>query len=115
MPTQQTRSHGAGSEEQDLRLRNSLVEQYVMRTLGPPKGLHRVQIRPLWGHCLRVNVLVGADAASAKVVHSYFLVTDGLGKVVASTPRIIRQYSGDDLTPSSAPTTSTTDEGSFGG
>jgi hypothetical protein len=74
-----------------------------------------VQIRPLWGHCLRVNVLVGADAASAKVVHSYFLVTDGLGKVVGSTPKIVRQYGGGDGTPSPAVTTSTTDEASFGG
>ena len=112
MPTQQTDSHGASSEKQDVRLRNSLIEQHVMRALGPPEGLHRVQIRPLWDHYLRVNVLVGADAVSAKVVHSYFLVTDDLGKVVASMPKIVRHY-GCDATPSPAVTTSATDEASF--
>jgi hypothetical protein len=112
---QHTDSHAASSKEQDVRLRNSLIEQHVMRTLGPPEGLHRVQIRPLWDNCFRVNVLVGADGASAKVLHSYFLITDGLGKVVASTPKIVRQYGGGDRTPSPAVTTSATDEASLGG
>ncbi len=92
MPTQRADSHGAASEEQSVRLRNSLIGQHVIRALGQPKGLHSVQIRPLWGHCFRVNVLVGADAVTAKVVHSYFLVTDGGGTVVVSTPTIFRQY-----------------------
>jgi hypothetical protein len=50
---------------------------------------------------------------SAKVVHSYFLVTDGLGKVVASTPTIVRQYGGDG--PPASAVASTADEGSLGG
>lgn len=83
MPKQQTDSHVAGSEEQGVRLRDSLIGQHVIRALGAPDGLHSVQIRPLWGHCFRVNVLAGADAVTVKVVHSYFLVTDDGGKVVA--------------------------------
>jgi hypothetical protein len=39
-----------------------------------------------------VNILVGLDAASAKVAHSYFLVADSDGNVLASTPKITRQY-----------------------
>jgi hypothetical protein len=92
MATQQANSHGAAADEQGVRLRESLIGQHVMRALGPPDGLHSVQIRALWGHCFRVNVLIGADAVTSKVVHSYFLVTDGRGKVVASTPTIVRQY-----------------------
>ena len=111
MPKQQTDSQAAGSEEQGVRLRDSLIGQHVIRALGPPEGLHSVQIRPLWGHCFRVNVLIGADAVTAKVAHSYFLVTDGLGKVVASTPAIVRQY-GDAGPPAAAvAATSTAGEG----
>jgi hypothetical protein len=111
MPTKQTDSHGAGSEDQGARVRDSLIGQHVIRALGSPEGLFGVQIRPLWGLCFRVNVLVGADAASARVRHSYFLTTDGLGKVVASSPTILRQYGVDEGTPAPAVTASTTDEG----
>jgi hypothetical protein len=39
-----------------------------------------------------VNILVDLDAASAKVAYSYFLVADSDGNIVASTPKITRQY-----------------------
>ena len=39
-----------------------------------------------------MNILVGADAASARIAHSYFLVASDDGTVVASTPKIERQY-----------------------
>jgi hypothetical protein len=115
MPKQQTDSHGAGSEVQNVRLRDSLIEQHVIRALGPPEGLYGVQVRPLWGHCYRANVLVGADAVSTKVLHSYFLVTDDLGKVIASTPTIVRQYGVDDGPPADTGIASTADERGFGG
>jgi len=40
-----------------------------------------------------VNVFVGIDAASAKVVHSFFLTADANGRVLASTPAITKLYS----------------------
>jgi hypothetical protein len=111
MATKQTDLHGAGSADQGVRLRDSLIGQHVIRALGSPQGLFGVQVRPLWGLCFRVNILVGADAASARVLHSYFLVTDGLGQVVASSPTIRRQYGVDEGTPAPAVTESTTGEG----
>jgi hypothetical protein len=51
-----------------------------------------VQVQRLWEEHYRVNVLVGADAASARVAHSYFLVIDGAGRVSACTPELTRQY-----------------------
>jgi hypothetical protein len=51
-----------------------------------------VQVRSLWGDHYRVNVFVGPDPAMAKVAHSYFLVADGDGNILASTPTITRQY-----------------------
>jgi hypothetical protein len=69
-----------------------LIGEWVLQTLGEPAGLHGVQVRRLWEGHYRVNVLVGADAASAKVAHSYFLTADGDGDIVGSTPKITKQY-----------------------
>src|SRR5215207_11452523 len=65
---------------------NAVIGQHVLRTLGQPAGLQCVQVRHLWADHYRVNVFVGPDAVSARVAHSYFLVADGGGKVLAATP-----------------------------
>jgi hypothetical protein len=64
----------------------------VLRALGQPGTLLRVEVRPLWEDRYRVNVLVGLDAASVRVSDSFFLVTDGDGNILASTPTITRRY-----------------------
>jgi hypothetical protein len=63
-----------------------------MNRLGQPNDLQRVQVRRLWEDHYRVNVLVGADAASVKVAHSYFLVADSDGTILTSVPTIARRY-----------------------
>ena len=78
---------GPGGEQRGAR-----IGEQVIRALGRPDGFHRVQVRPLWEDYYRVNVLVGADAASAKVAHSYFVEADGGGDIVVSTPQIERRY-----------------------
>jgi hypothetical protein len=78
---------GPGGEQRGAR-----IGEQVIRALGRPDGLRRVEVRPLWEGHYRVNVLVGADAASARVAHSYFVVADGGGALVASTPQIERLY-----------------------
>jgi hypothetical protein len=79
--------------ERHLReTQKALIREQVMHTLGEPAGLHNVQVRRLWEDHYRVNVLVGVDAASAKVAHSYFLVADHNGSIIASTPNIRREY-----------------------
>jgi hypothetical protein len=115
MPTQQADSQGASSAAQGIRQRDSLIAQHVIRALGTPDGMQMLQIRPLWGHCFRVNVLVGPNAVSAKVVHSFFLVTDGLGKVITSTPTIVRQYGVDDGSATPIVAKSTAEGGSLSG
>jgi hypothetical protein len=49
-------------------------------------------VRRLWEDRYRVNVLVGPDAASAKIVNSYFLKSDSDGKIIASNPKLAKQY-----------------------
>jgi hypothetical protein len=79
-------------ERRKLETLNILVGEQVMHTLGEPAGLQKVSVRPLWANVYRVNVFVGSDAVSARIANSFFLNVDGDGKVVASTPKITRQY-----------------------
>jgi hypothetical protein len=92
MPTQQhDRQHA--DQEADRRLwRTAAIGSHVLRALGEPDELRGVQVRPLWPDHYRVNVLVGADAASVRVAHSFFLVADGDGNVLRVAPEITRQY-----------------------
>jgi hypothetical protein len=92
MPTKPQEKQHTDQEKQEPQQRAPVIAKHVMDTLGQPGDLHRVQVRPLWEGYYRVNVLVGVDAASAKVAHSYFLVADGDGNIIASTPKITRQY-----------------------
>lgn len=80
------------AREHDHAQQNAAIGGQVMRALGQPGDLHRVEVRPLWEDHYRVNVLVGLDAASVRVAHSYFLVTDGEGTIQAATPPITRHY-----------------------
>src|SRR5262245_55766720 len=74
------------------RLLLAEIGRRVMGSLGKPPALQCVQVRWLWEDRFRVNVLVGPDAASVSIAHSYFLVADGDGNVLAATPVITRQY-----------------------
>jgi hypothetical protein len=82
----------ADKEAKETQQRAVEIRGHVMHALGNPGNLHSVQVRPLWEGHYRVNVFVGLDAASAKVAHSYFLVTDDNGNIVASTPKIGKRY-----------------------
>jgi hypothetical protein len=92
MPTQQRDQERADPEREEREQRGDRLGKNVLHALGQPGALHRVQVKQLWEHHYRVNVFVGVDAASAKVAHSYFLVTDGEGQILTSTPQIAREY-----------------------
>jgi hypothetical protein len=92
MPTQNADKQSKDQEKQGRAERKALIAKQVLFSLGRPQHLHRVQVRSLWEDHYRVNVLVGGDAASAKIGHSYFLVADGDGNILASTPKIEKHY-----------------------
>ena len=92
MPTTQQREEHKCMERDEREMLNALIGEQVLHTLGTPSRLLKVQVRRLWEHYYRVNVLIGADAASAKVANSYFVETDGHGHIAASTPQITKQY-----------------------
>ncbi len=92
MPVTQRREGDKEDERQARDRQRTLIGKRVIQTLGQPGDLHLLQVRHLWEDHYRVNVLVGLDAASAKVAHSFFLVADGEGNIVASTPQLTKQY-----------------------
>ena len=92
MPTEQQDKPHADREKAKRQQLGAVIGKQVLQGLGQPGNLHSVQVRRVWENHYRVNVLIGVDAASTKVAHSYFLVADSEGKVVASTPEITRRY-----------------------
>lgn len=63
-----------------------------MQALGRPASLYQVEVRHLWENHYRANVFVGADAASTRIAHSFFLAAEEDGNIVASVPDITRKY-----------------------
>ncbi len=79
-------------EDHRREVLKDLIRRQVLHDLGEPAGLLRVQVRPLWGAYYRVNVLVGAEAACARIPHSYFVAADGDGNILESSPKVRREY-----------------------
>jgi hypothetical protein len=92
MPTKQQGEQPTQLKKQARQQLNAAIGKYVMHTLGQPGNLRKLQVWELWEDHYRVNILVGPDAASAKIAHSYFLVADADGKILTSTPRITKHY-----------------------
>jgi hypothetical protein len=92
MATKQQEKQPADAEKQERPQVSALIGKHVLHTLGQPGNLIRVQVRTLWGDYFRVNILVGPDAASVKIAHSYFLSADADGNILTSTPKIVKKY-----------------------
>jgi hypothetical protein len=92
MTTKQKREQPDELERPAGETRNVLIGKQVMDILGEPEDLFRVQVRHLWECSYRVNVFVGPDAISARIANSHFLKVDDDGTIIASMPRIKRQY-----------------------
>jgi hypothetical protein len=92
MPTLQQEKQQPPRDKRADQKMHAAIGARVMETLGRPGDLQRVQVRPLWEDNYRVNIFVGKDMASVKVAHSFFLVADNDGNIVASTPKIARRY-----------------------
>lgn len=70
----------------------TVIAASVLRALGKPTDLFRVSVVWLWENRYRVNVQVGPDAVSTRIVHSYFLEVDEAGAVLTASPSIARLY-----------------------
>ena len=93
MPAQQKEKQPRAERDKQVdKQLDLIIGEQVMHLLGQPGGLHSVQVRKVWDDHYRVNVFVGVDAVCTRVAHSYFLLTDAAGNIVAATPKITRQY-----------------------
>ena len=92
MPTHHQDKQHVGQESRERPQANAAIGHHVLQALGHPGDLHRVQVRPLWGDHYRVNVMTGADPTSVRIPHSYFVAADEQGNILASTPRIRKEY-----------------------
>ena len=82
----------ASEAAQDRRPREGAVGEEVLAALGRPVGLYQMTVRPLWGDYYRVNVLIGPDASSVRVIHSYFIEAGSGGEIRSASPPITRLY-----------------------
>ncbi|WP_406698178.1 hypothetical protein V5E97_04920 [Singulisphaera sp. Ch08] len=69
-----------------------LIRKQVVRSLGSPADLLAVHVRPLWDDRYRVNVVVGKEYTSSKIIQSYFLAADSDGNIIRSSPEVTRLY-----------------------
>ena len=92
MAMKQQEKQPAVAEKHDYGQHEAVIGGHVMRALGQPGNLNRVQVRRLWGDHYRVNIFVGADTGSARVAHSYFLTADSAGSIIACNPQIKKEY-----------------------
>jgi hypothetical protein len=92
MAKTETEAQNAGRPDSANLQLYDVIGSQILQALGEPKGFRGVNVRRLWEHHYRANVLVGSDVVSATVAHSYFVIADAVGKIVTSTPAITRQY-----------------------
>lgn len=89
-PPQNDPEMDLGRERRDML--NDLIGKQVVRSLGSPDNLLKMQVKPIGGDRYRVNVFVGNDATSGRIADSFFLTTDSEGKILTSSPEIVRMY-----------------------
>lgn len=82
---------GKMQQDEPETLNNQIREQLI-HAIGTPINLRNVQVRKVWNHHYRVNVIVGVNAGSLRIANSYFLKIDNDGSLVAATPKITKQY-----------------------
>ncbi len=92
MKTQPEKAEPLQEEKHGGQQLQAVILRQVIQRLGQPDGRSRVQIRKLWEDRYRVNVITGPEVGSDVIAHSFFLVTDDNGTIVAATPRITKQY-----------------------
>jgi len=92
MTTAQLDRAEAASADEHRRRAEARIGCRVLQTLGHPPAWFRVQVRRLGETSFRVNVFVGADCATARIAHSYFLLADGDGNITESSPTVLRRY-----------------------
>jgi hypothetical protein len=80
------------TENDEPETLNNRIRELVIHAIGTPINLRNVQVRKVWNHHYRVNVIVGVNGGSLRIANSYFLKIDCDGSLIAATPKVTRQY-----------------------
>jgi hypothetical protein len=75
------------------------IADNVLAMLGRPGSLHDVQVRPVGKGTYRVNIrttcphqMSNCVVETMSIPHSYYIRTDGVGRILESSPVIKRLY-----------------------
>ena len=90
MPPEETPEGAVTTPEE--RKREEVIRVGVLKALGRPAELLRVNVMPLWGDHFRVNIVTGEDATSVRIPNSYFVTVDERGAILRSEPSIQKMY-----------------------
>jgi hypothetical protein len=71
---------------------NHLIGRQVVKSLGTPDDLLKVQVRQVGSEHYRVNIFVGKPFIAGRIADSFFLTTDREGNILKSSPQIVRMY-----------------------
>jgi hypothetical protein len=90
----------AGPKRERSREKTQLAEEtvtdhvrgQVLRALGEPDDRYEIRVRRLWEDHYRANVFLGEGLACGRIAYSYFLVADGDGNIVESSPALHKRY-----------------------
>ena len=73
------------------------IARKILADLGKPSDLARIDVRPLWDECFRVNVLCTTSLGMmeiTRITDSFFIMTSADGEIVGSSPTIRHRYPG---------------------
>ncbi len=94
MPTTQQDEQLKNRDQHKREALSNLIGEQVIHSLGQPRDLLKVWVRPLWDNNYRVNIFIGKDMASATIANSFFLAVDADGLIMTCNPKITKQYEG---------------------
>jgi hypothetical protein len=92
MPSAQQLESGKADGSDPRESLRALIRAQVVRMLGTPEDMRKVLVHPVGQASYRVNVVVGKDAATARIADSFFLTADEEGNILTSSPKIARLY-----------------------
>ena len=92
MATAQQADPGTTDGPNPRESQKALIRGQVVRSLGTPSDMLKVQVHPVGQDSFRVNVFVGKSASTARIADSFFLTADDHGNIVTSSPPIVRLY-----------------------
>jgi hypothetical protein len=83
---------GPESRETNPNASQAAICRQVMTVLGRPIDFLRITVRQITSEAYRVNVVAGADMATARIAHSYFITADEGGNIVGADPALVKKY-----------------------